>query len=195
MTQNRLPSYWNESLENKLINLNEQPVLLDKDVAELYAYEPIKLRQQIKRNIDKFPKSYAYQLSDAEVDILVSQNVIPSKKSLGGHNPWVFTEKGAYMAATILKSKKATEATFAIIETFAKIRELSRNIAAFENTKNEAEQNMLAKKSGEILADIIDVEPIIEKQDDDAIEIETRAEINLGIAKVSRTVKKKKSDK
>jgi hypothetical protein len=60
------------------------------------------LKEQLKRNIDKFLKDYAYQLSDKEVDYMVSQNAIPSKQSLGGHNPWIFTEKGLYMVATIL---------------------------------------------------------------------------------------------
>jgi len=66
-----------ESLSNKLIAINNQVVLLDKDVAELYDIEPKKLRQQIKRNIEKFPKDYAYQISDADINTMVSQNVTP----------------------------------------------------------------------------------------------------------------------
>jgi len=104
--------------------------LLDKDVASLYEIEPKKLRQQLKRNIEKFPKDYAYQLSDEEMKIMESQNVTPSKKYFGGTNPWVFTEKGLYMVATILKSKNALKATLSIVETFAKVKELSRNINA-----------------------------------------------------------------
>jgi len=96
-------------------------------VAELYTIEPKKLRQQLKRNLDKFPQDYAFQISDEELELMVSQNVTPSKKQYGGTNPWVFTEKGLYMVATILKSKNAINATFIIIETFAKIKELSRN--------------------------------------------------------------------
>ena len=89
------------TFENKLIKINNQLVLLDKDVANLYEIEPKKLRQQLKRNIEKFPKDYAYQLSDEEMEIMGSQNVTPSKKYFGGINPWVFTEKGLYMVATI----------------------------------------------------------------------------------------------
>ena len=67
---------------------------------------------------------------------MVSQNVTPSKQHFGGSLPYVFTEKGLYMVATILKSKKATEATFIIIETFAKVKELSRNINAIMKTES-----------------------------------------------------------
>jgi len=70
------------TFENKLIKLNNQLVLLDKDVANPYEIEPKKLRQQLKRNIEKFPKDYAYQLTDADMEIMGSQNVTPSKKSL-----------------------------------------------------------------------------------------------------------------
>ena len=102
-----------ETIESKLIQYNNQWVLLDKDVATLYEIEPKKLRQQVKRNINKFPSDYAYQLSENDLDIMVSQNVTPSKQHFGGSLPYVFTEKGLYMVATILKSKKATEETFA----------------------------------------------------------------------------------
>jgi hypothetical protein len=78
-----------KTLENRLITLGESLVLLDKDVASLYEIEPKKLRQQIKRNLEKFPKDYAYQVSDEELDLMVSQNVTPSKKQYGGSNPWV----------------------------------------------------------------------------------------------------------
>lgn len=134
-----------ESLKDKLITIDNQLVLLDKDVAELYGVEPRRLKEQLKRNIDKFPKEYAYQVANDTLDDVVSQNAIPSKSSLGGHNPWVFTEKGLYMVATILKSPQATEATFAIIETFAAIRELSRNINALAKTTDKETQKQLSE--------------------------------------------------
>ena len=85
-----------ETLESKLIYINDNFVLLDKDIAKLYDIEPKKLRQQLKRNIDKFPKDYAFQLSDNQFEIMVSQNVTPSKQTFGGSLPYVFTEKGLY---------------------------------------------------------------------------------------------------
>ena len=181
-----------ETLENKLIKLRDKLVLIDKDVAQLYDIEPKKLRQQLKRNIEKFPKNYAYQLTDKEMEIMGSQNVTPSKKQFGGTNPWVFTEKGLYMVTTILKSKNALNATFVIIETFSKIKELSRNINNIMKTTDENIQNELAKKSNKILEEVIDIDEDILEDDADGeiIETTTKFEFNLGFAKVSRSVKK-----
>ena len=69
-----------EKLESKLVSINNRVVLLDKDVALLYGIEAKKLRQQLKRNIEKFPEDYAFQLSKEELDTMVSQNVTPSKQ-------------------------------------------------------------------------------------------------------------------
>lgn len=184
-----------ETLESKLIFINNNLVLLDKDIAKLYDIEPKKLRQQLKRNIEKFPKDYAFQLSNEEFEIMVSQNVTPSKKEFGGSLPYVFTEKGLYMVATILKSKNALEATFTIIETFARVKELSRNINSIMKTTDEEAQKELAQKSNKILEEIIEIEPDILEDDEDGevIETTTKFEFNLGFAKVSRSVKKIKN--
>ena len=92
------------------------------------------------------------------------------------------------------KSKKATEATFTIIETFAKVKEMSRNINAIMKTTDEALQQDLANKSNKILEEIIEIEPEILADDEDGeiIETTTKFEFNLGFAKVSRSVKKVK---
>jgi len=186
-----------ETLESKLIGLNDTLILLDKDVAELYDIEPKRLREQLKRNIEKFPKDYAYQVSDKELQLMVSQNATPSKQQLGGANPWVFTEKGLYMVATILKSKNAINATFTIIETFSKIKELSRSINGIMKTTDEVAQQELAQKSNEILEEIIDIEEdvLVDDEDGEVIETTTKFEFNLGFAKVSRSVKKIKKGK
>jgi len=124
----------------------------------------------------------------------VSQNATPSKQSYGGALPWVFTEKGLYMVATILKSKNALQATFTIIETFAKIKELSRNINGIMKTTDETIQQELARKSNKILEEIIEIEPDIleDDEDEEVIETTTKFEFNLGFAKVCRSVKKVK---
>lgn len=178
-----------EALENKLIQYKNQLVLLDKDVASLYGIEPKKLRQQLKRNSEKFPENYIYQLTEEDLDMLVSQNVTPSKKVFGGSLPYVFTEKGLYMVATILKSSKATEATFIIIETFAKVKELSRNINSIMKTTDETLQKELANKSNKILEEIIEIEADILADDEDGEIVETtpKFEFNLGFAKVANS--------
>ena len=181
------------TLESKLLQLEDTFVLLDKDVAELYGIEPKRLKEQLKRNIKKFPKDYAYQVSDDVFNMMVSHNATPSKKHYGGTNPWVFTEKGLYMVATILKSKNALEATFSIIETFAKVKELSRNINNMMKTTDESIQQDLAQKSNQILEKIIEIDSEILEDDGvngEVIKTNTKFEFNLGFASVSRSIKK-----
>ena len=101
------------------------------------------------------------------------------------------------MLATIIKSKVATQTTIKIIETFAKIKELSRNINDIMKTDDENIQKKLASKSNKILEDIIEIEDEILSNDEDGevIETTTKFEFNLGFAKVSRSIKRLKSRK
>ena len=94
------------------------------------------------------------------------------------------------MLATILKSKNALDATFIIIETFAKVKELSRNINSIMKTTDENIQKEIAQKSNKILEEIIDIEPDALEDDGEVIETTTKFEFNLGFAKVSRSIKK-----
>ena len=101
--------------------------------------------------------------------------------------PKAFTEKGLYMLATILKSPKATEATIAIIETFTKLRELSRVVAKLADTKEKKEkQQSLMQKGGEIIAELL--EPGMSTSG-----TETTFEINFAVMKFRHTIKKEKS--
>jgi hypothetical protein len=83
--------------------------MLDKDLASLYDVKPIRLREQVKRNIKRFPDDFMFQLNDQEIDSMVSQNAIPSRKHLGGYNPYVFTEQGVAMLSTVPNSDRAIE--------------------------------------------------------------------------------------
>lgn len=96
------------------------------------------------------------------------------------------------MVATILKSKKADEATFTIIETFAKVKELSRNINAIMKTEDTERQKELANQTNKILEEIIEIEPdtLADDEDGEIVETTTKFEFNLGFAKVSRSIKK-----
>jgi hypothetical protein len=84
----------NAQAEPKIYTIRGVQVMLDKDLAFFYGVKPIRLREQIKRNPNRFPSDFVFQLSQFEIDILVSQNAIPSLKSLGGSIPYVFTEHG-----------------------------------------------------------------------------------------------------
>lgn len=112
-----------EIIRNKIYLLRGQKVMLDRDLAELYDIKPIRLREQVKRNISRFPENFMFQLSEKEADTMVSQNAIPSRQHLGGYLPYAFTEHGVLMLANILRSERAIQASIRIIEIFVKIRE------------------------------------------------------------------------
>ena len=111
--------------EDKIIVLRGIPVLLDSDVAELYGVETMRINEAVKNNPDKFPQGYIFELSKEEKKEVIEIFDNPKIK-FSPSLPKAFTEKGLYMLATILKSKKAVETTIDIIETFTRMRELSR---------------------------------------------------------------------
>jgi hypothetical protein len=124
-------------IERRIYLIRGQKVMLDRDLAELYQVKPIALRQQVKRNLERFPKDFMFQLTEKEADLLVSQSVIPSKKSLGGYLPYVFTQEGVAMLSSVLRSKRAIQVNVAIMRAFVRLRqilesneELNRKFAA-----------------------------------------------------------------
>lgn len=185
-----------EKIKDLIVELNEQKVLVDKDIATLYNVETRDINKAVKNNPDKFPAGYMYETSDSEFEYLRGK-FSTAKFAKTRSNPKVFTEKGLYMLATILKGKHAIETTINIIETFSKIKELSRNINNIMKTTNEDLQKDLAQKSNKILEDIIEIESDIlsDEEDGEIVETTTKFEFNLGFAKVSRSVKKIKNDK
>lgn len=108
----------------KIHLIRDKKVMLDRDLALLYDVKAIRLREQVKRNRERFPENFMFQLTEAEVELMVSHFAIPSKKYLGGHLPYVFTEHGVLMLANVLKSDKATQMSIRIIEVFIKLREM-----------------------------------------------------------------------
>ena len=173
-----------EEIENLIIEIRGKKVLLDSDVAKIYGVETKRVNEAVKNNPEKFPEGYIIELNKEEWDNLKSKF---STSSWGGKRkiPKAFTEKGLYMLATILKSKKATEATIAIIETFTKIRELSRTIKKLQTVTDKREQQSLMQKSGEIITEILD-------NDLENTESETTIEINFAVLKFKHTIKKGK---
>jgi hypothetical protein len=113
-----------EVIKDKIYLLRGQKVMLDKDLAVLYGVKATRLREQVKRNADRFPDRFMFQLTKEEVDLMVSQNAIPSKQHLGGSLPYAFTEHGVLMLANVLKSSRAIQMSVRIIDVFVKLREL-----------------------------------------------------------------------
>jgi len=97
-----------EVVISKIHYIRGQKVMFDRDLAELYGVKAIRLREQVKRNPGKFPEHFMFQLTNKEVETMVSQNAIPSKQHLGGALPYVFTEHGVLQLANVLKSERAT---------------------------------------------------------------------------------------
>jgi hypothetical protein len=114
-----------ERIAQKIHLIRGQRVMLDTDLAVLYGVKPIRLREQVKRNIKRFPESYMFQLNETEAALMVSQNAIPSKKHLGGYLPYVFTEFGVVMLSNVLKSDKAIQMSFIVIDAFVRLRKLA----------------------------------------------------------------------
>lgn len=164
-----------ETVKSRIIEVRNQQIILDSDVAEIYNVETRDINKAVKNNQDKFPVGYVFELTKDELDIL-RWKISTTKLSKTRTMPKAFTEKGLYMLATILKSKAATQTTLAIIETFAKIRELARNIKDLSELKDEKKKNSLLKKSGEIIAEILE-------DDMKVSDTETSIEINFAVLK------------
>jgi phage regulator Rha-like protein len=113
-----------EVVINKIYYIRKQKVMLDRDLAELYGVKAIRLREQVKRNMERFPNHFMFRLTAKEADVMVSQNAIPSKQHLGGTLPYAFTEHGVLMLANVLKSERAIEVSLRLIEIFVKLREM-----------------------------------------------------------------------
>jgi len=120
--------------------------MLDRDLAELYGVETGALIQAVKRNKERFPDDFMFRLIKMEAESLVSQNVIPSKRSLGGRMPYVFTEQGVAMLSSVLRSRRAIGMNIIIMRAFVKIRNL---IYSYKDLAEKVEK--MDKQIGRIL--------------------------------------------
>jgi phage regulator Rha-like protein len=180
-------------VNNKIVVVRNTNVILDSDVAALYGVETKEINQAVKNNPKKFPKEYILEVSTEEYKSLRSKFLTLESPGRGQHRkylPKAFTEKGLYMLATILKGEQAAQTTIAIIETFTKIRELSREVAELvKNHEDKEKQQAVMQKGNEIFSDIIGT-------DLETIDTETSIELNLlATVKIKHTVKKKKKVK
>ncbi len=123
-----------ESIESKIYTIRGVNVMIDRDLAKLYQVETRRINEQVKRNIERFPNDFMFQLTKDEFENLMSQNAI-SNSEWGGVRklPYVFTEQGVYMLATVLKSDVATQVTLSIMRTFTKLKSfLTQNSSLFD---------------------------------------------------------------
>ena len=171
-------------IEENVIVLDNQLLILDNKVAELYDVETKRVNEAVKNNPEKFPEGYIIDVSPKHWLQLKSKF---SSSMKGGKikAPKAFTEKGLYMLATILKSPHATQTTIAIIEAFARMRELGRNIKELALIKNETDKQPVMQRSGELIANLFE-------NDLSLTGSETSIEINFAVLKFKHTLTKSK---
>ena len=117
-----------ELIQSKVHQIRREKVLLDRDLAEMYGVETKQLKRAVRRNIDRFPDDFMFELSDEEFENLRSQI---GTSSWGGtrYVPMAFTEQGVAMLSSVLKSKQAVEVNIQIMRVFVKMRKWSENYA------------------------------------------------------------------
>lgn len=111
-------------LDNKIYTVREIPVMLDSELAEIYGVETREFNQAVKRNLDRFPDEFRFQLTELEYENLRSQFVTSSFHGGRRYLPFVFTEQGVAMLSAVLKSKTAVQLSIQIINAFVKMRKI-----------------------------------------------------------------------
>jgi hypothetical protein len=172
-----------EEINNKIVKIKGQDVILDFEVAALYGVQTKEINQAVKNNPRKFPEGYVLDVDREELTNLQSKfltTISPKSRVL----PKAFTEKGLYMLATILKSPKAVETTIAIVEAYAKLKELSRVMAKIPQQETDSvEQKTLLQRGGQLIDGLMtDVLPVQSS--------ETSIELNLAMLKFKHSVKR-----
>jgi hypothetical protein len=126
--------------EQRILLLRGQRVMLDFHLAELYAVETRALKQAVRRNPDRFPEDFMFELTAEEIQHLVSQTVIPGLGKLGGATPMAFTEQGVAMLSSVLRGERAVKVNVAIMRTFVRLREMLASNADLARNLEEMEK-------------------------------------------------------
>ena len=170
-------------VRNSIVVIRDMPVIADADVANLYGVETKRVNEAVRNNPDKFPEDYMFVLSSEESAVLRSKFSSTKLSSKSRVLPKVFTEKGLYMLATILKSRSALNVTFAIIETFTQVRNLKRELIDLHKETDSEKQTAKMRHFGKVLSDIV-------MPDLETSETESTLELNCCIGKIKHTVKR-----
>ncbi|MDF0642745.1 MAG: ORF6N domain-containing protein [Nitrospira sp.] len=129
-----------EHVEKKIFLLRGHKVMLDSDLAELYGVQTKELNRAVKRNLDRFPQDFMFQLSPDEIDGLRFH--FGTSKGRGGRRyvPYVFTEQGVAMLSSVLKSKRAVQVNIEIMRAFVRLREMVASNKELARRLNELEK-------------------------------------------------------
>jgi len=121
----------NETIQNKIYTVRDIQVMVDRDLAELYGVETRRLNEQVKRNIERFPEEFMFQMTNEELQNWESQNATSSKEIMGLRKlPFVFTEQGVFMLSAVLKSQTAVQTSIQIIKNFVNMRRFLQDNAS-----------------------------------------------------------------
>ena len=142
-------------IQSRMIVIRGELSLLDRDVAALYGVETKRVLEAVRNNQEKFPAGYVVSLEPNEVELLRSKiSTLESQPGKGHHSKHgykVFTERGLYMLATILKGERAVRTTIDIIETYAKVRSLKRELVELHQETDTGERrNLILPRSSDI---------------------------------------------
>jgi len=133
-----------QQIQRHIFTLRGVQVMIDRNLATLYQVETRALKQAVRRNQNRFPDDFMFVLTDSEIDSLVSQSVIPSKKQLGGAKPFAFTEQGVATLSSVLTSDRAIEINIHIMRAFVQMRRfIAHNAAIFQRLESVEQKQML----------------------------------------------------
>ena len=151
---------------SRIYTMRNEQVMIDRDLAELYGVETKRLNEQVKRNSERFPSDFMFQLNDNEKNELVAKCDRFNKMKHSTVNPYAFTEQGVYMLSSVLKSKKAVEVNIAIIRTFKKLREFSKHYNALAKKIIEVERksDKQYKDLSKALEELINESKVVESK-------------------------------
>ena len=133
-------------LQNIIYSIRGVQVMLDRDLSHFYSIENRALKQAVKRNPARFPDDFMFELNDIEIELLVSQNVIPSRKHLGGARPFAFTEQGVASLSSVLQSEKAIAINIQIMRAFVSMRRFVATNAQIFQRLNALERRQIEHK-------------------------------------------------
>ena len=153
------------NIQNSIYTIRDVQVMLDRDLASLYGIETRALKQSVRRNIDRFPADFMFILTGNEINLMVSQSVIPSKKFFGGAKPFAFTEQGVAMLAAVIKSNEAIEININIMRAFVQMRKfISKNALIFQRLDKIEFKQLLTDTKLENILKAIEKQEITPKQ-------------------------------
>lgn len=143
-------------IRSKIYEIRGQKVMLDKDLAELYGVETRRLNEQVKRNIDRFPEDFMFQLTKEEFVNLISQN---ATSSWGGNRkyPYAFTELGVAMLSSVLTSKIAVQVNIGIMRAFVTVRQMIAQPKTDKFSEIDKRFDKLEQYIEEVITDVNDV--------------------------------------